>query len=517
MQNIKKENYYYKIFSINLSAIFPIVALAPIGSWIPLVLSALCLIFFSRVFYKNIRFEGINFIIYSTLLWIIYSIIFLSKDLFLLEKALSLFLLFFSLLILNSFISKIPNFRGIVVFLTYSFILSSILIIIDIQFGLGLKLWLSKNFDFNNIKGFYQLKSWESLTDFRTRNNDTIMNYLNSSYDRGITSLIILSFPIILVCNLYKFKLLTLTALLNSVLLILFFSTLTMKISVLLVIFLTFIYYLKSDFFKKYFLFFLGLYFLINPFILGKLDFRKFSIYENNFLQNNLDITNEYCKKIGHFEINLTLTYNLNDLSLNCFYSDSYKTISKEGMMLFNNSRETAITSRKVGIGKTLEVLDNSEKLIIYLNYKSNNIIIQKLHRFMIWSYVKEKILDKIILGHGFSSSKHMGNEKLITDYGTIYQLIPLHAHNSILQIWLELGIIGLFLFFLIIKIIFNKIFHFNQYSKKISSVAVASSLMVFLIAQSSYGIWQSWWITIIFINIILYNFIFYNFKIFKD
>ena len=348
MQNIIKENYYYKIFSIHLSIIFPLVVFAPIGSWIPLVLSALFLSFFSKFFYKNIRMEGINLIILSVLLWIIYSIIFLSKDLFLLEKALSLFLLFCSLLILNSFISKTPNLKRIVVFLSYSFLLSSLLIIIDIEFGLGLKLWLSKNFDFSNIKSFYQLKSWESFTDFRARNNDIIINYLNSSYDRGVTSLIILSFPIILICHLYKFKLLTLTVLLNSSLLIIFFSTLTIKISFLLVIFLTFIYYLKFDFFKKYFLYILGLYFLVTPFLLGQFDFRKFSIYENNLLQNNLDTINQYCKKIGNFEIGINLTYSQNSLSLNCIYSGPEKNISEEDIRLIKNkSIEEMILNNK--------------------------------------------------------------------------------------------------------------------------------------------------------------------------
>ena len=89
------------------------------------------------------------------------------------------------------------------------------------------------------------------------------------------------------------------------------------------------------------------------------------------------------------------------------------------------------------------------------------------------------------------------------TDVGTNYQLIPLHAHNSILQIWLELGIIGLFIFLLLIGVILNNIFIFKKYSRNISTVAIASFFLVFFTTQSSYGLWQSWWLSIIFINIV--------------
>ena len=131
------------------------------------------------------------------------------------------------------------------------------------------------------------------------------------------------------------------------------------------------------------------------------------------------------------------------------------------------------------------------------------------MHRLIIWSYVKEKILEKPIIGNGFFSSRNIANENLITERGTNYQLIPLHPHNSILQIWLELGIIGLFLFFLFIKFLITKIFKFAQFNHKVSTVAIISFFLIFFIGLASFGLWQSWWISIIAINIILYNFIF--------
>ena len=99
-------------------------------------------------------------------------------------------------------------------------------------------------------------------------------------------------------------------------------------------------------------------------------------------------------------------------------------------------------------IAKFLTLEKKFHKIIVFIKSTANNIVDQKLHRLIIWSYVKKKILEKPIIGNGFSS-RNIANETLITERGTNYQLIPLHPHNSILQIWLELGIIGLFLFFL--------------------------------------------------------------------
>ena len=62
--------------------------------------------------------------------------------------------------------------------------------------------------------------------------------------------------------------------------------------------------------------------------------------------------------------------------------------------------------------------------------------VIKKLHRLIIWSYVKEKILEKPLIGHGFFSSRNIANKMKETQNGTKFQLIPLHPHNGILQIW---------------------------------------------------------------------------------
>ena len=83
---------------------------------------------------------------------------------------------------------------------------------------------------------------------------------------------------------------------------------------------------------------------------------------------------------------------------------------------------------------------------------------------------------------------------------------IPLHPHNSILQLSLELGVIGIILFYIILSNIVNKIYEIKKINSKYAAFSLVSLFQIFLIGQFSYGFWQTWWVSIIFINILMYN-----------
>ena len=125
-------------------------------------------------------------------------------------------------LILNKGILTTTNFNKIIIFFAISLILSSFLIIADIKFALGIKLWLSKNLDFENFKNLYQLKTWVSFNDFRGDFEDTIITYIQNTYDRGVVSLVVLSFPITVISYIYHLKLLASFVLLMSMTLVIF-------------------------------------------------------------------------------------------------------------------------------------------------------------------------------------------------------------------------------------------------------------------------------------------------------
>ena len=83
---------------------------------------------------------------------------------------------------------------------------------------------------------------------------------------------------------------------------------------------------------------------------------------------------------------------------------------------------------------------------------------------------------------------------------------IPLHPHNSILQIWLELGFLGIILFYFFLFNIINKIYQIKKINHQHAAFGLVSLFQIFLIGQFSYGFWQTWWISIIFITILIYS-----------
>lgn len=83
-------------------------------------------------------------------------------------------------------------------------------------------------------------------------------------------------------------------------------------------------------------------------------------------------------------------------------------------------------------------------------------------------------------------------------------EALPLHPHNGAIQIWLELGFIGALLAaFLSFKIIKN--FWGKAHSKKEVAYALGLYSSSFTMICVSYGLWQSWWLSGLFIASTIY------------
>ena len=79
---------------------------------------------------------------------------------------------------------------------------------------------------------------------------------------------------------------------------------------------------------------------------------------------------------------------------------------------------------------------------------------------------------------------------------------LPLHTHNAIIQIWLEMGVGGVLittLFSLIIKSIRDS--DINQPGSAISIAVITSGLTI---SQLGFGFWQGWWLATLGITAIL-------------
>ncbi|WP_342170120.1 O-antigen ligase [Rickettsia endosymbiont of Seladonia tumulorum] len=116
-------------------------------------------------------------------------------------------------------------------------------------------------------------------------------------------------------------------------------------------------------------------------------------------------------------------------------------------------------------------------------------------HRLFIWHFVANKIAEKPLMINGFNSSKYIEvkDSEMIDYKGEKWHPLPLHPHNNILQITLELGLVGLALFLILIYKYLKQIGNIGNDNFRASSYACF--INYYIIGMISYNVWQIWWV----------------------
>lgn len=113
-------------------------------------------------------------------------------------------------------------------------------------------------------------------------------------------------------------------------------------------------------------------------------------------------------------------------------------------------------------------------------------------YRLYIWDFAGNKAMEKPFFGWGFDTSRKVPVLESDLFLGGKTPM-PLHPHNNTMQIWLELGIVGLILFAsFLISILYNIA---NCRSRLYMSCSAGLFSTYFITGQVGYGIWQNWWI----------------------
>lgn len=115
-------------------------------------------------------------------------------------------------------------------------------------------------------------------------------------------------------------------------------------------------------------------------------------------------------------------------------------------------------------------------------------------HRAAIWQFVGARIEEKPVLGWGMHASRTMpGGHDTI---GASAEKIPLHPHNAPLQIWLELGAVGAALMAALLAFL-----AINCTGSRARRAVLGATLTVAVaIASLSYGLWQGWWFSTVWL-----------------
>lgn len=112
-------------------------------------------------------------------------------------------------------------------------------------------------------------------------------------------------------------------------------------------------------------------------------------------------------------------------------------------------------------------------------------------HRLYIWSFVLERMAEKPWLGWGLEASR------IMPDFGwTLWpgqeHMIPLHPHNEFLQVWMELGPLGLAIMLIALVVPLRLALSFSPGQRLLAAGAWATTTTAMV---PGYGAGQTWWL----------------------
>jgi O-antigen ligase len=114
------------------------------------------------------------------------------------------------------------------------------------------------------------------------------------------------------------------------------------------------------------------------------------------------------------------------------------------------------------------------------------------VQRLEIWRFAAERVLERPILGWGLDSARVIGEGKTVVLNQVEMGVLPLHPHDAFLQIWLELGLVGVLPALALMLLALRGI---GRLPPTALPPALAAYASVAAMASVSYGVWQVWWL----------------------
>ena len=140
----------------------------------------------------------------------------------------------------------------------------------------------------------------------------------------------------------------------------------------------------------------------------------------------------------------------------------------------------------------------------------SLNIFNSARHRLVIWRFAMDHYWEHPLRGWGIESSRAIpgGTGEAVLEFDDPnhvhviikYPLLPLHPHNGLIQLWLELGVPGALLMAAFLWVTLGRAIApgDDRWTVAAKTAAVACGLTI---ACISFGIWQAWWISVLWLT----------------
>lgn len=117
-------------------------------------------------------------------------------------------------------------------------------------------------------------------------------------------------------------------------------------------------------------------------------------------------------------------------------------------------------------------------------------------HRIAIWGAVSELVADKSLLGYGFNAARLVGQTA---------DLMPdpqgrtsfLHPHNGLMQVWMELGAVGVALLYATVITGARAVLARSQ-DIRVAAAIMGTFVSMLTIWLLSFGVWQGWWMSVL-------------------
>jgi exopolysaccharide production protein ExoQ len=135
------------------------------------------------------------------------------------------------------------------------------------------------------------------------------------------------------------------------------------------------------------------------------------------------------------------------------------------------------------------------------------------LHRIEIWGFVAEHIRQRPITGWGLDAARRLpgGTAQVIIHHcddadrpdgiALSSEVLPLHPHNAILQVWIELGGVGAVLGFGPLIFLIWRAFRNPEWRTPSAQAMIAGTMTAAIsVGLISFGIWQEWFLSGLFI-----------------
>jgi O-antigen ligase len=130
------------------------------------------------------------------------------------------------------------------------------------------------------------------------------------------------------------------------------------------------------------------------------------------------------------------------------------------------------------------------------------------IHRLLIWRFAADRIAERPLLGWGIDASRevpggHTDLSKTVPrlDFPYRIEAMPLHPHNAALQLLLELGLPGLVLGVAVIGWGLWQVGFRAPLSAERRARALAWASAGLIVGMLSFGIWQSWWLSTLWLT----------------